>query len=100
MTLHVRLKPATLAGVTQKPRVRVSSKLKRKSKRKTGPLGWGKSSSVPPVSELKEALECPVCKGEVDPRRTTQALSRNGRLLLFCSSGCLRQFLAAERDKA
>lgn len=37
-----------------------------------------------------------MCDNSVDPRRTTQALSRNGRLLLFCSSGCLRQFVTAE----
>lgn len=43
------------------------------------------------------ALSCPTCGGPVDPRRTTQALSRNGKLLLFCSSGCTRQFLATER---
>ncbi len=42
------------------------------------------------------ALVCPVCGNQVDPRKTTQAMSRNGRLLLFCSSGCLRNFVAAE----
>lgn len=42
-------------------------------------------------------LLCPTCGGVVDPRRTTQAISRKARLVLFCSSGCLRQFLAAER---
>ena len=46
------------------------------------------------------ALTCPVCGGAVDPRRTTQAISRNKRLMLFCSSGCLRQFLASERGDA
>ena len=44
-------------------------------------------------------LTCPTCGGAVDPRRTAQALSREKRLLLFCSSGCLRQFLAAERKE-
>lgn len=42
------------------------------------------------------ALACPVCGNPVDPRRTTQALSRNGRLMLFCSSGCLRNFVTTE----
>ena len=46
------------------------------------------------------AIHCPTCGGVVDPRRTTQAISRGGRLLLFCSSGCLRQFLQDERAKA
>jgi hypothetical protein len=49
------------------------------------------------VSEPGAPLLCPTCQGVVDPRRTTQAISRNARLVLFCSSGCLRQFLAAER---
>ena len=44
-----------------------------------------------------EGLHCPTCSSPVDPRRTTQALSRNARLMLFCSSGCLRTFLATER---
>jgi hypothetical protein len=87
--------------VTDKPKetvqVGVSPKLKKKSKGKTGPLGKG--LAVPTVGTVKEpaVIECPTCRGVVDPRRTTQALSRNARLLLFCSSGCLRQFLAAER---
>jgi len=55
-------------------------------------------SSAPPESE-PNALSCPTCGGAVDPRRTTQALSRNGKLLLFCSSGCTRQFLATEREQ-
>ena len=40
---------------------------------------------------------CPVCGNPVDPRKTTQALHRKGRLLLFCSSGCLRDFMRKER---
>jgi len=43
---------------------------------------------------------CPVCGNPVDPRKTTQALHRAGRLLLFCSSGCLRDFMRKERDGA
>ncbi len=49
------------------------------------------------MGDNASGLTCPTCGGAVDPRRTTQALSRNGRLMLFCSSGCLRTFLAAER---
>ena len=43
---------------------------------------------------------CPVCGNPVDPRKTTQALHRNGRLLLFCASGCLRDFMRNERAGA
>lgn len=54
------------------------------------------SETPPPPPPSNNGLMCPVCADTVDPRRTTQAISRNGRLLLFCSSGCLRQFVAAE----
>jgi len=54
-----------------------------------------KTPPPPPPSD-PNGLVCPMCDNSVDPRRTTQALSRNGRLMLFCSSGCLRQFIAAE----
>jgi hypothetical protein len=68
-------------------------------------LGHIEPVSDEPKSQAREtpdpnALNCPTCGEVVDPRRTTQALSRNGRLLLFCSSGCLRQYLADERAKA
>lgn len=63
-----------------------------------GPVSDETKSSGPPDSE-PNALSCPTCGGAVDPRRTTQALSRNGKLLLFCSSGCTRQFLATEREQ-
>jgi len=56
-----------------------------------------KDSVLRASADDANALKCPTCGGEVDPRRTTQALSRHGRLMLFCSSGCLRTFLAAER---
>lgn|GEM_PF-5494806 len=49
------------------------------------------------LGDNASGLTCPTCDAAVDPRRTTQALSRDGRLMLFCTSGCLRTFLAAER---
>jgi RNase P subunit RPR2 len=42
------------------------------------------------------ALTCPNCGTTLDPRKTTQALRRNSRLLLFCSSGCVRQYMSNE----
>jgi len=56
-----------------------------------------KESTVRASAADANGLTCPTCGAAVDPRRTTQALSRNGRLMLFCSSGCLRTFLSAER---
>ncbi|MFO0748535.1 MAG: hypothetical protein U1F43_39270 [Myxococcota bacterium] len=47
---------------------------------------------------VKDPHLCPVCSNPVDPRKTTQALHRNGRLMLFCTSGCLREFMRTERD--
>lgn len=58
-----------------------------------------KESAVRASASDASALNCPTCGGVVDPRRTTQALSRSARLMLFCSSGCLRTFLAAERGE-
>lgn len=51
-----------------------------------------------PAAAAHEAHRCPVCGNAVDPRKTTQALHREGRLMLFCSSGCLREFMQADRD--
>jgi hypothetical protein len=33
----------------------------------------------------------------LDPRRTSQALAQPDTILLFCSPGCLRQFVAARK---
>ncbi|MBL8783782.1 MAG: YHS domain-containing protein [Deltaproteobacteria bacterium] len=52
---------------------------------------------TPTPPSAPNALACPTCGKVVDPKKTTQAVPRKGRLLLFCSSGCLRQFLAAEK---
>lgn len=54
----------------------------------------------PSTTTVKDPHLCPVCGNPVDPRKTTQALHRNGRLMLFCTSGCLREFMKTEREKA
>ena len=70
----------------------MSNDLKPTAAKPQAPEAKGEAKGSDP-----NALSCPTCGGNVDPRRTTQALSRNARLLLFCTSGCLRQFLATER---
>jgi hypothetical protein len=51
-------------------------------------------TTLPPTDG--SALSCPVCNKPLDPKKTTQALRRNSRLVLFCSSGCVRQFMSNE----
>jgi YHS domain-containing protein len=55
------------------------------------------SDTAKATAENPHVHPCPVCGNPVDPRKTTQALHRQGRLLLFCSSGCLRDFMRKER---
>lgn len=53
----------------------------------------------PAAAATSDPHRCPVCGNPVDPRKTTQALHREGRLMLFCSSGCLREFMTAARNE-
>ncbi len=48
--------------------------------------------------ETSPTLACPVCGTLVDPRTTTQAVTRPTAIVIFCSPGCLRQYLAEERE--
>ena len=57
-----------------------------------------KAPSGPASSATPPTLACPVCGTPVDPRKTTQAVTRPTEIVMFCSPGCLRQYLAEERE--
>jgi len=40
------------------------------------------------------ATHDPVCHKPVDPNRTAQGYVHEGRVYYFCSTGCLRRFIA------